>query len=174
MHSVHPLAIEAIWTEVSRHMLTEDWLQVAGTCKAAWTVQLPTINLKEDLPMAGLSPYLGHSRHLAKTLLYRQGNLKSLYPAGYLFVLRRCQTATSMAVEFQSERADEAFVRAFMLLSAHEQLQQFKHVKQLTVHMNCSSSGALWCLYEACPYSEVQCSSLAMHADICSLHMNPH
>ena len=150
-------------------MLTEDWLQVAGTCKAAWTVQLPVINLKEGLPMAGLSPYLGHSRHLATTLLYRQEKLKPLYPAGYLFVLRRCQTATSMAVEFQSEKADEAFVRAFMLLSAHAQLQQFKYVKQLTVHTSCLSNGALWCLYEACPYFEVQCSSLAMQINAPSI-----
>jgi hypothetical protein len=54
MNALQPLATEAIRTEISRHMLTEDWLRVASTCKAAWTVQLPVVDLKKDLPMAGL------------------------------------------------------------------------------------------------------------------------
>ena len=52
--STHPLALDAIWSSISMHLTTNEWLRVARTCKASWDAQLPHILLTEHTPVAGV------------------------------------------------------------------------------------------------------------------------
>lgn len=52
--STHPLALEAIWSNICTHMTTDEWLQVARTCEASRDVQLPQAVLTKDTRVAGV------------------------------------------------------------------------------------------------------------------------
>ncbi len=52
--STHPLGLDAIWSSISMHISTNEWLRMARTCKASWDAQLPQVVLTEDTPVAGV------------------------------------------------------------------------------------------------------------------------
>ncbi len=51
-YSLHTL----IWSEISRHLTTEEWACAAGTCKTSWDLQLPHLRLSptQNTPTAGV------------------------------------------------------------------------------------------------------------------------
>ena len=54
-HTCHPLATEAVWWAICRHLTIPEWARVAGTCKVSWRLQFhPKVVISPDLPSAGM------------------------------------------------------------------------------------------------------------------------
>lgn len=52
--SIHPLALDAIWSSISVHLTSNEWLRVVTACKASWNVHLPQIVVTEETSIAGV------------------------------------------------------------------------------------------------------------------------
>ena len=129
-YSLDPL----IWSEISRHLTTEEWACAAGTCKTSWDLQLPHLRWSpnQNTPTAGVlgtlfkpsrsAPWICHLmmipngaglyglRHSCQTKVQIT---VAMLVAGYMFMRRRCLAALSISLTAARGDADYALKKLF-------------------------------------------------------------
>ena len=131
--------IDAIWVELWRHVSNHAWARIAGTCKASWKLQLQSLHLTSNSPVAGKLRHTGtvalsFSQMLQLFMkvywhLYCVATgmtLAELLRAGYPFLLNRCQDASFISLTHVADPARKALRARFGYNSKLEHLRKLE------------------------------------------------